>query len=51
MSQETPKTDKPATKPEEITAKIGEDGALPDEALEYVIGGINMEQRGSNGTP
>jgi hypothetical protein len=49
MSQETPKTDKPVTKPEEIK-KTDEDDALPDTALEQVIGGINMGPRGSNGT-
>ena len=50
MTQDTPKTDKPATKPEEIT-KTDKDDTLSDEALETVVGGqINIEQRGSNGT-
>jgi len=48
MTQDTPKTDKPVTKPEEIT-KTKKDEPLPDEALEKVIGGeVTMGQRGSN---
>jgi hypothetical protein len=50
MSEEAPKTNKPVTKLEEITAKIGEDDALPDDALEQVVGGdVQIGQRGSNG--